>query len=187
MGIWRIELVEEQNNFINYLTKTFSDLLINPKESNIVKKLTSPKVTFLSNKPEKMMYYVDLIKIKSVPIFAFKMIENMIVIVGKKNNNGSSVSLEFLHGVIKVDKNNSDSETNFSDDKLIKNKNNNLDIKYQELKNNSVHAINEINDSSKIKKKLEGSNEENVRMNSMNNELNLSPGKKNMKNIPNNK
>ena len=101
------------------------------------------------------------------------MIDNMIVIIGKKNNNGSAVSLEFLHGVIKVDKNPVGSETDtsgsaFSEEQKNKKKTN-LDIRYQELKNNSVHAVNDISDSTKIRKRLESNNnDDNNRLNSAN-------------------
>lgn len=172
LGIWRIEHLDDQQKNLDILNKTFSDLLLNPKESNIVKKLTSPKILKLRSKPDKLVYYLDMIKIKNIPIFSMKMIENMIVLIGRKNNNGTSVSLEFLHGVIKPKEN----EEILSDlkkpntEEIPNKKKLNLDHKYQELKNKSVHRnnnnssttnsshISNINDdSAKIKKQLENS------------------------------
>jgi hypothetical protein len=162
MGIWRIEYLEEENKQIDYLTKTFSQFLINSKETNIVKKLTSPKIIMLSYKPDKLVFYVDLVKIKSNPIFDFKMIENMIIIIGRKNNNGSAVSLEYLHGIIKDSKDSLNSENKgFSNMSLNEHQNKNklnLESKYLELKNKSVHSINNDSDnnSNKNSKKTNG-------------------------------
>lgn len=137
LGVWRIEYFYE-NDSVN-ISKNFVDLNINSKDNSQIKKLSSPKITQLCNSLDKIIFYTDFVKIQNIPIFTLRMIDNMIVLIGKRNNIGSSVFLKFFHGIIKSD----DIEKNLSEKKISEesyNHKNNVDTKYQELKQSSVKA-----------------------------------------------
>ena len=116
LGVWRIEYNYDPE--ASGITKQLSELSLNPKDSNIIKKVASPKPTLLANLSEKNVYYTDFCKIQNVPIFTLKMIDNMIVLIGRRNNTGSSVFVKFFHGLIPSD-----------DPSVVKNQNPNSDKK----------------------------------------------------------
>lgn len=160
LGVWRIEHFYESEAIVaNTLNKFLADLNLNPKESNVLKKMISPKSILLSNSQDKIIFYTDFVKIQNIPIYSLKMIDNMIVMIGKRNNIGSSVFLKFFHGVIKSDEENeklknekiNPTEEAFDNGNInnssttsvhpnIKKKVSIVDSKYQELKQSSVHA-----------------------------------------------
>ena len=101
LGVWRIEYYYDPESLV--LAKQLAELSLNPKDSNILRKVTSPKPTLLSNISEKNVYYTDFVKIQNVPIFTLKMIDNILVLISKRNNTGSSVFVKFFHGTVPVD------------------------------------------------------------------------------------
>jgi hypothetical protein len=101
LGVWRIEYYYDPESLV--LSKQLAELSLNSKDANIVRKVTSPKPTLLSNISEKNVYYTDFVKIQNVPIFTLKMIDNILVLISKRNNTGSSVFVKFFHGMVPSD------------------------------------------------------------------------------------
>lgn len=127
LGVFRIEFyfdLEENNQ----LPKGVLDLSIKDKDSSL-RKLTLPKPILLENLSEKNVLYTDFVKIQNVPIYKLIMVDNMLVMISKRNNQGSSVFVKFYHGIL------------LTDEPEIKNVNNDKKIS-EEAYNNTVHSQN---------------------------------------------
>ncbi len=161
LGIWRIEHYYDPDE--TGLIKNLTDMNFNTKDSNIVKKINYPRSILLSNNSEKIVFFTDLVKIQNIPIFYLDIFDNMLVLIGKRNNSGSSVNVKFFHGQIftseQMEKNQinqkpiseeSYNQTNNSFNS--KKKAYNVDSKYQELKQSSVNSTvnNSINTNANL-------------------------------------
>lgn len=149
LGIWRIELFEEgiinESNFYN---------IILTKESMQLVKLENPPVVPLNSTEDKKVFYTNLIKISNGPLNQIMMVDNMFISLSKRCNAGSSVNLRYFHGIPRS--HDDPNPSNFSselENSPEKKKGNNLDTRYEMLKQTSVNIKgNVMNENSQVDK-----------------------------------
>jgi hypothetical protein len=109
LGVWRIDFLIDLSIICekNYSPFQYS------KDSIQIIKMEHPGVNIL--KTNEVVYHTSLSQIKNAPLCKLLFIDNLIIYLSRRNQNGSAVAFVMYHGINKIEEIREDSKENSRD------------------------------------------------------------------------